>query len=172
MTTAIVESVTRPPRHPARRLALSLALALVAAWIVYVLPATDAVLAPVNEPTARLTAAMLYAVGLPVLSEGTVISHAGGFASEIGSGCTALIPALLLAAAVLGWPASRRARFIGVVGGTAWMVVLNQVRLVSLVWIGVHDPGFFGIAHDGLWPVLLLLAGVVYWAGWAKAARR
>jgi exosortase/archaeosortase family protein len=160
------------PRRDGRALLASLALALGALWALELLPALGALLAPLNVLTAQLTAAMLAAVGLPVARVDAVLVHAGGFACVIDHACTALGPVAVLAALILPRAASRRARATGVLLGTVLLVGVNQLRLISLVWLGVQAPDLFQFAHVWLWPALLVVTTVGYWWAWARMTRR
>jgi exosortase/archaeosortase family protein len=161
-----------PQRFDGRRLALALGLALAGLLAIETRPAHGAALAPLEVLTARLTEAMLAAAGLPVVRQAQVLVHAGGFACAITAGCTALIPAALLAAAILSQPAPWRARLVGAATGTALVVAVNQVRLVTLVWLGVRAPGLFDAAHAFVWPGLLALATAAYGFAWLAAEHR
>jgi exosortase/archaeosortase family protein len=152
-------------------LAGSLGTAFAVLWVLELHPSAGAVLAPLNLFTARMTASLLAAIGLTVTREAAVLAHAGGFACEIYYACTAFVPVLLLAAAIFPQPVSRRAKWMGVAIGVALLGAVNQARLVSLVWLGVHAPGLFDAAHALWWPVLLTLATIGYWIGWMKATR-
>jgi exosortase/archaeosortase family protein len=150
---------------------LPLGCVLAGLWSIELHPTAAAVLAPLNVLTAQLTSAMLAVVGLPVARDAVVLTHASGFACEIYHACTAFTPVVLLAAAILPWPASWRARLLGVVVGAAFLMVLNQLRLISLVWLGVYAPQFFDFVHFWLWHAVLIAATAGYWLGWVKAAR-
>jgi exosortase/archaeosortase family protein len=155
-----------------RELAWTLTPALAALAAVTCVPMAESWLMPLTVITAQLTVLMSTAVGLPLAREATLLTHAGGFSSEIVLACTALLPAALLIAAVWLQPASRRARRWGAGVGAALMILLNQVRLVSLVWLGVHAPAWFEFAHHGWWPAAMLAAGGGYWLVWLTATRR
>lgn len=169
--SAAHESVAWPRCNP-WRLAWSLSLALAGLWAIEVWPSAAAVVAPLDELTAQLTAAMLAVLGVPVLREAVVLVHHGGFACAITRACTALIPAALLAAAVVSQPLPWRTRLIGLFAGTALVVAVNQIRLVSLVWLGVHTPALFQTAHVLVSPALLMLASAGCWWVWLLAASR
>lgn len=161
-----------PPHAAVRRMVLPLGGVLAGLWAIELHPAAASMLAPLNLLTAQLTAAMLDLVGLPVVREAVVLTHAGGFACEIYQACTAFTPVALLAAAILPYPASWRARLLGVAVGAAFLIALNQLRLVSVVWLGVYAPQFFDFVHFWLWHALLIAATAGYWLGWVKAAHR
>jgi exosortase/archaeosortase family protein len=171
MIAATVRGLAAWPRE-ARRMAAALGLAVAGLWAVELLPAVRGMLAPLELATAHLTAAMLGWIGLPVAREATLLVHAGGFACEIHHACTALLPAVLLVAAIAAWPVQPRARILGALVGAMLLFLLNQGRLVSLVWVGVHGPGVFDVAHTVGWPALVILATAGYWLAWAKAVRR
>lgn len=139
----------------------SLGLGLAAA------PAGD-VLVGLAVGTARLTAGMLNLLGLPVARTATTLHHPGGFACEIDLACTALVPAVLLAMVL----AAGRARLPALALGVLCMAAVNQLRLVGLVWIGVHAPERFDVMHALAGPLLLLVAGLGYLFGWRRARRR
>ena len=153
------------------RLGGSLALALMGLWMVQVYSQQmDMVLMPLNLMTAQASAAMLSGMGFPMVQEQTLLTHAAGFSGDIDYACTALIPATLLAAAILPWPASWQWRLMGVLVGTALVILLNQLRIVSLVFLGVRESAWFDVAHLWLWPVALMLVTVSYWYGWTRVA--
>lgn len=161
-------AVIAMPHAGVRRVFLALGAVLAALWAIELHPGGAALFAPLNLLTAQLTATMLGFIGLPVAREAAVLTHASGFACSIHHACTVFTPAVLLAAAVLSSPAPWRARLAGVAGGTASLIVLNQLRLVSVVWIGVHAPALFDFVHFWLWHAILIAATAGYWLAWAK----
>ena len=171
MTTA-TPSRPRDLRLPAWWLAGSLGVVLAGLWAIQIHAPAGGVFAPFTVLTAQLTAFMLAAIGLPVMREAATLVHVGGFACEIDVACTALIPAALLAASMAVVRATPRAHFTGIMIGALLMVLVNQLRLVSLVWLGVHAPGYFDVAHNLLWPVLLILTIGGYGFIWLRITRR
>ena len=171
MTALSATRAVQLPRWPLRRLAQSLSAALAVLWLLALTPAGDFLLAPLNIWTAQATAAMSAAVGLPLIREGTVLVHASGFACLISFACTAVIPVALLAAAIGPWPASRRRRAIGIAIGALLLLLVNQLRLTSLVWVGVYAPEYFDVAHAWVGPSLLTVTTAGYWFVWSMIAR-
>jgi exosortase/archaeosortase family protein len=172
MIEAEVIEAAVPRRFEARRLAVALGVMLVGLLAVEARAGYGAALAPLGELTAQWAAAMLGAAGLPVVRQSQVLLHADGFACAITASCTALTPAALVVAAILSQPLSWRARLLGAVTGAALVVLVNQVRLVTLVWLGVRAPGLFEAAHWCLWPTLLALVTTAYGIAWLAAADR
>ncbi len=166
-----IETVV-PRRFAAGRLALALGSALAALAAIESQAACGAALAPLRALTAQLTAAMLAAAGLQVVREGQVLVCPGGFACAITTACTALTPAALLVAAILSQPRPWRERLAGAAAGVGLVVVVHQVRLVTLVWLGTCAPGLFDAAHAFLWPALLALATAACGITWLAAPYR
>lgn len=155
-------------RDPRPRAWFAVPGALLAAMgLIHISPVAGGVFAPLTTLTAQLTAAMLELLGLPVTRTAATLAHAGGFACEIDLACTALLPAVLLTAVLV----AGRARFHALVRGALLMVLVNQLRLVGLMWIGVHAPGDFDLAHGLVGPLLLLAAGAGYVILWRRATR-
>jgi len=140
---------------------------LAAVWLVQSHAPLGRVFVPVAMLTAQLTAAMLEPIGVTVTRTVTTLIHEGGFACEIDLACTALLPAALLVTVLAGW----RARPHVLVLGALIMVLVNQLRLAGLVWIGIHAPGQFDLAHGVAGPLLLVLAGIGYVVWWRRATR-
>lgn len=122
--------------------------------------------------TARWTATWLSWLGTPVSQDTIELRHAGGFACDLDPACTALVPLLLLATAIVTSALSSSRKALGLLGGAAMMLLVNQVRLTSLVWYGVHAPQWLDALHDWSWPALLVSCGVLYWTllhrGWSR----
>lgn len=157
-----VGDATVAPRRLPWSLAVALAGTLAGLWLALRFAPVAALLQPLTVLTTAATAHMLAALGLPVARELNVLVHAGGFACEVDIACTALVPAALLTAALLAWPRPWPARLAAAAGGVVWLVLVNQLRLASLVWVGVYAPAWFDLLHQWLWPALLALAAAGY----------
>lgn len=164
----IAFSLARPDRRVLPRLGLAFTVVLTMLWAIPIYPAAEAFLLPVNLLTAQLSAVLLAALGLPVMQDSTQLTHAAGFSCEIDFTCTALIPVLLLSAAMFAWPATWNWRLKGVLLGSLLLIGVNQLRIVSLVWLGVEVPSWFDVAHHGIWPLLLIGITAAYWYGWTR----
>ena len=171
MTAGAATAAATPPRQKLWPVAVALAATLAGLWLALQWPAVTVLLEPLTTLTAAATALLLAALGLPVMRESNVLVHAGGFACEIDIACTALVPAALLTVALLSWRRPWRARLAGALGGIVWLVVVNELRLVTLVWVGVHAPGGFDVLHRWVWPALLALAAAGYFLMQRRAGR-
>jgi exosortase H (IPTLxxWG-CTERM-specific) len=162
----------RDPRKPVKkspaRFLLTFAGLLILFYAIIALhPVNDHVVVPFTGAVARLSGRILNVLGERVSVAGTVISSSA-FTVNIENGCNGLETALLLAAAVLAFPASWRQRVAGFFLGFAAIEFVNLVRVVSLFWIGAHRPRWFGSAHTLVWQSLVVLAGVGLFVVWAS----
>lgn len=105
-------------------------------------------------------------IGVPVSQYAASLYIPGGFGYVVVIGCTGVVPAAVLAIAILASPASAAARALGLVVAVPLVLLLNLVRLVHLFYLGVHDPQTFGLAHEVLWEGALVVTTVGIWFGW------
>ena len=118
---------------------------------------------------AWLSAQAAGALGVPVSLDGAVI-EAGGFAAVIAAQCTAIEIILVFGAAVLVWPVPFRARMLGLLLGVGALCVLNFVRVISLLLIGVGFPEHFDAAHLTIWQTAMVVAAFAIWLFWLRWA--
>jgi len=134
-------------------------------------PSPHAVLAALNAFTADLGAAWLVALGTPMWREGMLLTNGRAFAVEVHASCTALLPVLLLSVAIALHPRARFAdKLAGMLLGAMVVGLVNQCRLVGVIWMGVHVPAFFDMVHGVLAPMLLVVLTSGYAAIWARVA--
>jgi len=146
--------------------ALLVGFALLVSWK----PVNDSVVVPFTSLVAKAAGAVLNVLSEGVTVEGTSI-RSPAFAVDVENGCNGLETALLLGAAVLAFPASWRARAVGLAAGFAGIQAINLVRVVSLFWIGRHRPALFSAAHTVIWQSIVVLAGVALFLVWAARQR-
>jgi len=158
------------------RSALRLAAAL--AWLGVIVLARSRIGGPVRllDPlaglVASLTQAVLHAIGIAVQRAGTVLFVPGGFAYDINVGCIGLLPAAVLAVAILSSPGTWGPKQRGLVVGVPLLLALNLLRLVHLFYVGIHAPRYFVLAHSLLWEATMVLFSFVTWFVWTRWAGR
>ena len=167
----IAFSHARSYRQGLPRLLVALTAVLAVLWTIQIYPQVEAFFMPVNLITAQLSAVILTGIGLPMLRDSTLLTHAGGFSCEIDFACTALIPILLLITGIFSWRADRSRQWLAVLVGSLLLFGVNQLRIVSLVWLGVYTPTWFDIAHLWFWPLALIVISVGYWYGWTRTTK-
>jgi exosortase H (IPTLxxWG-CTERM-specific) len=129
----------------------------------------DAVVEPYTALIARMSGASLRLFGEAATVSGCEVSSPR-FAVTIFNGCNGLIASLIFGSAVLAFPASWKAKLIGVAGGLAAIQIINLVRILSLFYIGVYLPRFFNDAHVMVWQSVVLVLGAAMWVVWAGRA--
>ena len=81
--------------------------------------------------------------------------------------CSAMATVSCLWVGILAARVRFRDKLVGMALGTAFLIAVNQLRLVQLFWMGVHRPHEFEMVHVLLWPILeaamLLLVWYLWW---------
>ena len=94
------------------------------------------------------------------------------YAITVRRGCDAIEPSWFLCAALLAFPAPFKKKLLGILAGAALLQGLNLIRIVSLYFIGLYYPRFFGAAHVEIWPVVFILVAIALWIGWIGWTKR
>ena len=93
------------------------------------------------------------------------------YSMSIKRGCDAIQAsvffALLVAASPLVVPFGRR--LVWMVGGTALLLLINLVRIVSLYYAGVwFSPQTFEVMHVEVWQVAFIFLPILLWLVWIR----
>src|SRR5689334_17703257 len=123
---------------------------------------------PAQVAFARLLAAMLRVLGWSGVQRSDVLVSFPGGGFAIGAECTGLALLALLAAFVLAFPASLRARVTGFTAGAVVLVAANAVRLVSCAYVMRYRPDRFPFVHEYVWQVGLIGLTFGLAALWAR----
>lgn len=163
--------------NPRTRFLVKFAVVLVAAYLFIAWnPVNDHVIVPFTAALARSAAAILNAFGQHVTTIETTITSvaaipgARAFAVTVNNGCNGIEAMLLLLAAIIAFPATLRARLIGLAIGALVVQLLNEVRIVSLWLIGAYKPGLFDLFHGAVWQIAIVLAAILWFVKWSATA--
>ncbi len=126
----------------------------------------DRVILPFTELVVAATAFLLQLARQPIDVVGTVIRSAN-FALDVRMGCNGIEAMMVLAAAMLAFPATLRSRLAGLLVGTVAIQILNLIRVASLVWLGEHHRNLFDFIHVGVWQSIVILAAVSMFVFWS-----
>lgn len=96
------------------------------------------------------------------------ITTSDKFHFEVTAECTSIVPTAILIAAVLAWPSTHKEKLIGALAGTAALFVINQVRILTLFYVGTSFPRFLDAAHYFVWQGLIVLIALGLWLFWAE----
>ncbi len=120
---------------------------------------------------AQASAGILRVLGEQATTSGESVNSPRG-SLRIARGCDAVQPSALFVAAVLASPVSMWAKLPGMIIGTASLILLNLVRIVSLFYIQIHFPRAFEVMHIEVWQALFIFLAIALWALWAWWAVR
>ena len=115
--------------------------------------------------TAHICAGILNTVSDDVSVDGRFLSYRG-FSVEIIEECTGLFEMLIFLAALLSYPASWKAKGIGLILGLPALYLFNIVRIVFLTVVGVYQRTLFDFMHLYFWQGTLILMITSVWVLW------
>ncbi|MBW2416359.1 MAG: archaeosortase/exosortase family protein [Deltaproteobacteria bacterium] len=127
----------------------------------------DDLLGGLRTAVASVAGATFRAVGLPIETDGTIL-RGPGTALIIVNECTGIDATILLASAILVFPAGLGQKLAGLGLAVAVMMVLNFVRVLSLIWIGNYSPDLLDVGHLYVWPPIVILVGIGTLLLWAN----
>lgn len=121
--------------------------------------------------TARASGAILNLFG----EDATVTNNSirsSRFSVQVVRGCDALLPTAAFVSAVVASPVALWPKLLGIMIGTASLLVINLLRIVSLFFIGIHFPNAFHLIHFEVWQAAFVVLAIVAWAIWVQWATR
>ena len=121
---------------------------------------------PLIALNAWLSHWILDLMGEEVSRDGNFV-RAREFSFEVVSGCTGLFVFLFLLSAVVAFPSSWGRRLRAIAIGAALIFVLNQLRIVSLFYVGRHYFEYFKHVHVFFWQSVIIVVTALYWYSWA-----
>jgi exosortase H (IPTLxxWG-CTERM-specific) len=127
--------------------------------------AHDSVVVTLNQHIAWLASAVMRALGADAAATGAVV-RAPGFAVEIKNNCNAIFELGLYAAAVWAYPASLGAKMAGTLIGAGVLNLVNLLRVVSLLALGIFARDWFDVAHLYVWQAAFFAVVALCWFGW------
>lgn len=159
-----------PPRQPLKpRIVFvsKFAAVMILLYAVVALnPVNDRVIVPFTALLARASAGLLTPFPGDVSASGTVM-RSSTFALDVQNGCNGVEAMILLASAIVAFPASLRSRLIGLVLSSVAIQLVNVVRLGSLFWLGQHHRAVFDLFHVAVWQSLVILAAISFFVIWS-----
>jgi exosortase H (IPTLxxWG-CTERM-specific) len=142
--------------------AVLVAAYLLIAWS----PVNDHVIVPFTELVARTSGFLLNAMGENVTVRDTTISSSR-FGVNINNGCNGVEAMLILLACIVSFPASARARAVGLLLGALAVQLLNAIRIITLYLLGAYHPRLFDLFHTAVWQIVIILAAIAFFLVWS-----
>jgi len=90
----------------------------------------------------------------------------------VAKNCDAMDVNLLLAAAMIAFPAPWKRRLVGIVAGVGLLSVVNLLRIVALYQINVHAPRAFEFIHAEVFPLVMVALAVGAFGVWSRWSRQ
>jgi len=158
-----------PGRHlsPGLRFALRFFACLLLCSVLFWALSLHLHLGPVQRAMAAASAAVGRLVGGHAVAQGEDIVIAT-LTLNVNHECTGIFVCMLFASFVLAYPASWRARAIGLLVGIPLFFVVNVVRLATLARIVEVYPQAFFYLHEYVWQGILTVFVLVGAIGWAE----
>lgn len=118
---------------------------------------------------ADLCGPILRVLGQDVTVSGRSI-FSSRFSVEVSMGCDGLEMTALFVAATLALPVPVRTRLVYALVGTAVLMVVNVLRIVTLFFVGAYFPKALDMLHFEAWPAVLTILVLLSWLIWARWA--
>jgi exosortase/archaeosortase family protein len=75
---------------------------------------------------------------------------------------------LILLASIVAFPASMKARAIGLALGALAIQLLNAIRIITLYLLGAYQPRLFDLFHTAVWQIAIILAAIGFFLLWSS----
>ena len=127
--------------------------------------------ASLDTATASILASTLSLLGPEARADGGSVTSSLCTVKIIRE-CTGAYPLGIFTAAVVAYPLSWRARLLGLLAGFPILLIVNQVRLVSLCYIDRWYPRALETAHMLVWQSLIVLVTLLVFVACVAIAPR
>jgi exosortase H (IPTLxxWG-CTERM-specific) len=102
------------------------------------------------------------------ISDNTLYSLATNEGVRVMRGCNGVEAIIVLAAAILAFPTTVRAKALGLVIGALAVQGLNVVRIISLYYLNMWNHDLFEWTHLYLWQILIILDAFIFFVLWLR----
>ena len=125
------------------------------------------IIKPYTRLLARGVVAVINLFGAGAWADGTIVSSER-FSMNIAMGCDGVEASSLLAAGVLAFPTSWRAKLIGLAAGMPLIHVINLLRLVGLYYAGLYLPSVVEGIHVYVAQTIVILLSMAILVLWLE----
>ena len=131
-------------------------------------PINQKIITPFTYSLTKASVFLLGLLGTGAKASGTLIVSPQ-FAADIKAGCTGVEPIIILLSAIFAFPSSWKAKAYGAILGMVVLQVVNLIRIVSLVYLGINHPKYFHDAHSFIWQIVIIALSLFLWMVWARS---
>ncbi|HLC20963.1 MAG TPA: exosortase H [Candidatus Methylomirabilis sp.] len=122
---------------------------------------------PLAVAFATVSSLALNLLSLKATATGTLLSIEG-FGAQIDDVCTGIFVVAVYLSAVLAYPSRLAEKLKGFLLGASAILILNMIRVISLMYIGRYFPEFFETAHLLVWQSLIIFSALLMWIYWTE----
>jgi exosortase H (IPTLxxWG-CTERM-specific) len=169
-----VPNVSSPAatKNRPKRFAILFAICFLVGCAALPLPPVQLIDGKFSQSLVRISGALIGICGGKASVQGAILCSPGGFAVEMKDGCNAVTVTILLWAAIVAFPATKKMKILGLIAGSLIIQVVNIIRFITLFYIGQYSATWFDFAHAYLWESLIVLDTLVVFGVWVKRASR
>jgi exosortase H (IPTLxxWG-CTERM-specific) len=118
-----------------------------------------------------VSAKLLTWLGMPCRFEGVML-HLQGISFAVKFGCNGLEAVLIFSAGVLAFPGTWKRRSVGLLAGFVLLQVLNWMRILLLVYTGLHFKAAFEIVHVYVAQGLMIFSALILFILYIRNAEK
>jgi len=122
--------------------------------------------APMSRLVAVVSATLLTPFGQVSLS-GTDL-ELDGYRAAIVEACNGVLPIYIFLAAIVAFPSRWSEKLKGMLIGIPAILLINVVRVVSLMILGAHNPDIVERVHIDVWQTAIVVLALGIWIFWAE----
>ncbi len=90
------------------------------------------------------------------------------FGMNIVDGCNGVFATAILLAGIIAYPSKIRDKAVGISIGIPAIFIINQLRVVSLFYLGRSHPTVFEEVHVYVWQPVIIIFAILVWDFWAR----
>ena len=122
---------------------------------------------PLAVAFASVSGLVLNLLSLKATASGTSL-RVESFAVQIDDVCTGIFVVAIYLSAILAYPSRAGEKLKGLMLGASAILILNLIRVISLMYIGLYLPQFFETAHLLVWQSLIIFSALLVWIYWTE----
>ena len=113
-----------------------------------------------SQSVVVATSKVLALLGVPFTAQGSVI-ELPGLALDVRFGCNGLEAVMIYSIAVLAYPAHWKKKIVGIAAGFLLLQAANILRIVLLVYSGMHLKNFFQYIHTYIAQTIMIILSLI-----------
>jgi len=117
--------------------------------------------------TAQTVGMVSNAIGLSVVVEGVFI-EIGTMTFEIIHECTGIFAIAISLSSIIAYPTQWKQKTIGILFVIPFILFLNLIRILFLIYIGKYHMGLFEMVHAYLWQGTFIIFIILAWFLWIE----